>query len=130
MPTERSAALIESLWLALVGMGGVFASLALLAGLFAGLSALDRWLTRWRTRRAALPAAVPPAPALPGAAEAGVEQEEEELVAVLAAAASVALRRRVKVRSVQRVAPGSGNAWAAAGRLSIMASHAIDRRKG
>ncbi|MBK6846323.1 MAG: OadG family protein [Proteobacteria bacterium] len=127
MLTDRTDALIESMWLLLVGMGGVFAALLLFAGLFATLSALDRRLTRWRARRAAEPAAA----ANPGAQLGGDEpREAEELVAVLAAAASVALRRRVRVRTVQRLAPGTGNPWATAGRLTIMASHAMDRRKG
>ncbi|MBK8479936.1 MAG: OadG family protein [Proteobacteria bacterium] len=130
MLTDRTDALIESFWLLLVGMGGVFAALLLLATVFAALSALDRRLTRWRTRRAAeLAAAANPAAHL-GDREQPEDEEEEALIVVLAAAASVALQRRVTVRAVQLLGPSASNPWASAGRLTIMASRAINRRKG
>lgn len=60
---------------------------------------------------------------------AGQNSLDEETVAVLAAAATVALKRPVSVRRVRFLAPGAEPTWAVMGRLNIMASHAIVRRK-
>lgn len=131
MLTDRTDALIESFWLLLVGMGGVFAALLLLAAVFAALSALDRRLTRWRVRRAAARAAAAKPAERFGAREQPEEADDDEaLIVVLAAAASVALQRRVAVRAVQLLGPSTSNPWASAGRLTIMASRTISRRKG
>ncbi len=53
----------------------------------------------------------------------------DEVVAVLAAAAAVILGRPVSVRRVRFLMPAAEPAWAVTGRLNIMASHAISRRK-
>jgi sodium pump decarboxylase gamma subunit len=53
----------------------------------------------------------------------------DEVVAVLAAAATVMLKRQVSVRRVRFLVPAAEPAWAVTGRLNIMASHAISRRK-
>lgn len=53
----------------------------------------------------------------------------DEVIAVLAAAANVMLKRPVSVRRVRFLVPAPEPAWAVTGRLNIMASHAISRRK-
>jgi hypothetical protein len=53
----------------------------------------------------------------------------EETVAVIAAAASVMLMRHVRVRRVRFLSAAPEPTWAVMGRLNIMASHAISRRK-
>jgi sodium pump decarboxylase gamma subunit len=53
----------------------------------------------------------------------------DEIVAVLAAAAAATLRRPVSIRRVRFLKPSVEPAWAVTGRLNIMASHAISRRK-
>ena len=53
----------------------------------------------------------------------------DETVAVLAAAATIMLKRPVSVRRVRFLVPAAEPAWAVTGRLNIMASHAISRRK-
>jgi Na+-transporting methylmalonyl-CoA/oxaloacetate decarboxylase gamma subunit len=53
----------------------------------------------------------------------------DEIVAVLAAAATVMLRRPVSIRRIRFLKPDVEPAWAVTGRLNIMASHAISRRK-
>jgi hypothetical protein len=52
-----------------------------------------------------------------------------ETVAVLAAAATMMLKRPVSIRRVRFLKPSVEPAWAVTGRLNIMASHAISRRK-
>ncbi|MBL0175482.1 MAG: hypothetical protein IPP94_09510 [Ignavibacteria bacterium] len=56
-------------------------------------------------------------------------ETDEELIAVLAAAATVALRRAVTVKRVQFLSGDSGTLWSVTGRLNIMASHLITKRK-
>jgi Na+-transporting methylmalonyl-CoA/oxaloacetate decarboxylase gamma subunit len=53
----------------------------------------------------------------------------DEIVAVLAAAATVMLRRQILIRRIRFLKPDVEPAWAVTGRLNIMASHAISRRK-
>lgn len=53
----------------------------------------------------------------------------DETVAVLAAAATVMLKRPVSIRRVRFLTPAAEPTWAVVGRLNIMASHAISRRK-
>jgi hypothetical protein len=60
---------------------------------------------------------------------AGQNGLDEETVAVLAAAATETLKRPVSVRRVRFLTPGAEPTWAVVGRLNIMASHAIVRRK-
>jgi hypothetical protein len=56
-------------------------------------------------------------------------ETDDELVAILAAAATVALRRAVTVKRVQFLSGDSGTLWSVTGRLNIMASHLITKRK-
>jgi hypothetical protein len=53
----------------------------------------------------------------------------DEIVAVLAASATVMLKRPISIRRVRFLEPSAEPAWAVTGRLNIMASHAISRRK-
>jgi hypothetical protein len=53
----------------------------------------------------------------------------DEFIAVLAAAAAVMVNKQVSVRRVRFLTPSNEPAWAVTGRLNIMASHAIARRK-
>jgi hypothetical protein len=53
----------------------------------------------------------------------------DEVVVVLAAASAVMLKRQVSVRRVRFLVPAAEPVWAVMGRLNIMASHAISRRK-
>jgi hypothetical protein len=53
----------------------------------------------------------------------------EEVIAVLTAAAAAMLDDAVRVRRVRMFTGESGNAWTSVGRLNIMASHSLARRK-
>jgi hypothetical protein len=110
---------IESLLLLVVGMAGVMAALTFLAGMIWMFRAIDEWLNARRIR------------AYTTQVESGGVQEliNDELVAVLAAAAESALRKPVRVRRVQFLATATRDSWAATGRLNIMASHSIAKRK-
>lgn len=54
---------------------------------------------------------------------------DDETIAVIAAAAAMTLKRPVSIRRVRFLAPAAEPVWAVTGRLNIMASHAISRRK-
>jgi sodium pump decarboxylase gamma subunit len=111
--------MLESLLLLIVGMGGVFVSLALLAGMIRCFSYADEALNKRRINRYA--------------AQVEAHQVDEslndEIVAVIVAAASATLRKSVIIRRVRLFDNRSTDPWAVTGRLNIMASHAISRRK-
>lgn len=113
--------LLEASLILLVGMGVVLFSLLLFAGLIVGLRASDERFNLFRIRRyTARVEATPP------------QQQQDvndELVAVLTAAAAVAIRKPVRIRRMRFLESGTAGAWTSAGRLNIMASHAIPRRK-
>lgn len=112
-------ALLESLLLLIVGMGVVFASLLLFAGMIWLFKRVDEGINEWRIRRYAEKIAVLPA-----------ENElNDELVAVMAAACAATMKQKVRIRRIQFLGSESGPAWAVTGRLNIMASHLIARRK-
>ncbi len=54
---------------------------------------------------------------------------DEETIAVIAAAAVMSLEGTVRVRRVRLFSGESGGAWTSVGRLNIMASHTLARRK-
>ncbi len=112
--------LLESLILLVVGMGGVFAALLLLAGMIW----LLRWADEWLNQRRIL------AYAQKVETHAVDTDLNDEVIAVLAAAASSTLKKRVTVRRVRFLSPRSGSTWASSGRLNIMASHLIQRKGG
>jgi sodium pump decarboxylase gamma subunit len=57
------------------------------------------------------------------------DEVNDEVVAVIAAAATAAIKKRVTIKRITFLSPGPGQAWAVTGRLNIMASHAIAKRK-
>jgi sodium pump decarboxylase gamma subunit len=110
---------VESLLLLIVGMGGVFSALLLLAGMIWLFRAADEQLNRRRIRKYAKTVETAP----------GVEEINDEIVAVLSAAAVAALRKPIRIRRVRFLTAGGEGAWAVTGRLNVMASHQISRRK-
>jgi len=73
------------------------------------------------TRRAAAAAA--------GGAPAPVEAPDEELIAVLAAAAREALGAPVRLYQVHVHRGGSTERWSRAGRMDIMVSHRVEPKR-
>jgi len=86
-------------------------------GLLTGVVFLLRGLAV-REKRAAIRETVPAAPALP-----------DELVAVLAAAASEALGRPLRVHRVHVHREPATEAWSRAGRMDIMVSHRVEPKR-
>nr|VFJ54854.1 MAG: Oxaloacetate decarboxylase, gamma chain [Candidatus Kentron sp. DK]VFJ59677.1 MAG: Oxaloacetate decarboxylase, gamma chain [Candidatus Kentron sp. DK] len=101
-----SAELQQGLSLFVVGVGAVFAAL-IITGLMVSLIG---WLAR---DKPPVPAAASPKP-LPDVAYAGVDKH---VLVLLAAAATVAVKRPVRIRRVRFVSHRHASAgWAAAGR--------------
>lgn len=111
--------LLESLLLLLVGMASVLASLLLLAGMISGLKTLDERINRLRIRRYSEKIE----------SENKEDEVNDEFAAILAAAAMTTVRKPVLIRRVRFLEETQGGAWASTGRLSIMASHRIIKRK-
>ncbi|MBI5473035.1 MAG: OadG family protein [Ignavibacteriae bacterium] len=112
--------IFESLLLLVVGMSGVFASLLLLAGMIWLFRFADETLNKRRIQTYSKKVEL----------HEVVDEVNDEVVAVITAAVTAALRKPVVVRRVQFLNQKSGSAsWAVTGRVNIMASHAIAKRK-
>ena len=110
---------VETVLLLFVGMSVVLLSLSFLAGMIWVAKMLDERFNLFRIRKYS--------------EQVGKKQVEEEtndeIVAVLAAAATALLKRPVRIRRVQFLSSGTNPAWAVTGRLNIMASHALPKRR-
>jgi sodium pump decarboxylase gamma subunit len=111
--------LLEATLILAVGMLVVFLSLLLFAGLIVALRAADEQFNLFRIRRYTRRLAATPEP----------QEVHDELVAVLTAAVTVAMRRPVRIRRMRFLDGGAPGAWTSTGRLNIMASHHVPRRK-
>ncbi|MBP1655207.1 MAG: hypothetical protein H6Q28_1763 [Bacteroidetes bacterium] len=111
--------LLEATLILVVGMVVVFLSLLLFAGVIVALRASDERFNLFRIRR------------YTARVEATPEREDvnDELVAVITAAAAAAIRKPVRIRRMRFLESAPAGAWTSTGRLNIMASHAIPKRK-
>ncbi len=112
--------IIESFLLLIAGMVSVFSALLLLAGTIRLLEWTDRTLNTKRIKKYS------------EKVETHKVDDElnDEIVAVISAAVAAMLRPPVRIRQIRFLTEGaSDQSWAVTGRLNIMASHAIARRK-
>jgi len=111
--------IIEAVLLLVVGMSAVFSALLLLAGMIWLLEWADTRLNSLRIRKYA------------EKVESHKVDDEvnDEIVVVITAAVTTTLKQPVIVRKIRFLNSGPGPAWAVTGRLNIMASHAIAKRK-
>lgn len=111
-------ALTHGLTLTLIGMGVVFAVLALIAAIVALLRRVDgRWRRAEEGRRDAALGAPPRIDAL--------------TAVIIAAAVATYVAGRFRIRAVRRLnvnGPGQGSTWSAHGRAVLLGSHVIVRR--
>ena len=112
------APVTDTLLVVLVGMASVFASLSLLALLIWAVRSADEALNARRIRSYAATVS-----------ELPEEEINDELVAVVAAAMA-AIKQPLEVRRMRFLGPETGRTWAATGRLTIMGSHAVQRKRG
>jgi sodium pump decarboxylase gamma subunit len=111
--------IIEAVLLLVVGMSIVFSALVLLAGMIGFLEWADTRINSLKIRKYA------------ERVEAHQVDDDvnDEVVAVITAAITTTLKQPVVVRKIRFLSSGSEPAWAVTGRLNIMASHAIAKRK-
>ncbi len=109
--------LSESLLLLIVGIIGVFVSLSLLAAMIWLIKAADEKINALRILSDARKAEIQP------------EEIHDELIAVISAAAFSAIKKPVVIRKIRFLDNRSGDAWAVTGRLNVMASRPIRKRK-
>ena len=111
--------IVEAVLLMVAGMSAVFSALLLLAGMIRLLEWTDTRLNSLRIRKYA-----------EKLESHQIEDDvNDEVVAVITAAISTTLKQPVIVRKIRFLNSGPGPAWAVTGRLNIMASHAIAKRK-
>lgn len=112
--------IVESLLLLVAGMTSVFTALLLLAGMIRLLEWTDRTLNTKRIKKYS------------EKVETHKVDDElnDEIVAVISAAVAAMLRPPVRIRRIRFLTDAASDpAWAVTGRLNIMASHAIAKRK-
>ena len=109
--------LFEASLVLVVGMCGVFASLLLLAGMIGLFRWADELLNKRKIRSYAQKVETQKVPA----------DFNDEIVAVIAAAAEAVLKRPIIVRKMHFIEDAGDSSWAASGRSRIM-SHTIDRK--
>ena len=109
--------LIEALLVLVAGMSVVFVSLSALAGMIWFIKAADEKINALRIRWYSKKVAADP------------DEIHDELAAVISAAVFTVLRKPVIIRKIHFLDNRSGDAWAVTGRLNIMASRPIRKRK-
>lgn len=111
-----------ALQLTAVGMAVVFMGLLILVFVLILFQRLDQWITQRRSTPSpeGTVASNPIVAAEPTALLQGVRPET---IVVIAAAISVALSQRVRVKRVRYIGFASENVWARQGRVTIMGSH-------
>jgi sodium pump decarboxylase gamma subunit len=110
---------VQSLLLLVVGMAVTFVVLSLLAGMIWLFKAVDEKINRRRISRYA-----------ERVESHKIEDEvNDEVVAVISAAVAAIMKSSVTIRRIHFLQSPEPAAWASSGRLSIMASHAISKRK-
>jgi sodium pump decarboxylase gamma subunit len=110
---------VESLLLLVVGMAVTLTALSSLAGMIWAMKWADEKLNAHKIRTYAQKVETHQVD----------DEVNDEVVAVIAAAATAAMRKRVTIKRITFLSPAPGQAWAVTGRLNIMASHAIAKRK-
>lgn len=113
---------LESAGLMLTGMLIVLSALTLLALLIEVLSRYLRDPVPASSGESTVAAPLP-TPTLAAAPTA----DDDELLAVIAAAASLAVGRAVRVRTVQALTQAGDDMWTTAGRARVMGSHRLPR---
>lgn len=116
--------LVDAVTVTIVGMGIVVVSLVIMGEIFKLLGFL-------LIREAKPQPETESAPVAKSVAKSSAEskQEQARLIAVLSAAATVAVGKRVMVKRVTFINHNTISGWSEAGRLSIQTSHNI-RRNG
>jgi Na+-transporting methylmalonyl-CoA/oxaloacetate decarboxylase gamma subunit len=111
--------LVEGHLLPVVGVAVTLAAFSFLAGVIWTLTWSDDKLHARKIRPSVRKVETP---------QAG-DEVNDEVVAVIAAAATAVMRKRVTIKRITFLSPAPGQAWTVTGRLNIMASHAITKRK-
>jgi len=107
----EEASIGDGLALMVVGMFVVFLSLTILLGVIVTISRLT-------AEKPAPKAAAQPAPVIEGG-----EVDDPALIAVIAAAATAAMNKPIRIQRVSFLGQAQGQAWSQQGRRSIMTSH-------
>lgn len=111
--------LFESVLLLIVGMGGVLLSLSAFAVMIWLFKVLDEKFNAYRIRHYSETIEIKPAE----------DELNDELIAVIAAAATAVMKKPVVIKKIHFLNQAAGSSWAVTGRLNIMASHLISKRK-
>lgn len=109
--------LLEALLVLGVGLAGVFTCLSGLAFMIWLIKSVDETINNLRIRLYSKKLEVQP------------DTIHDELVAVITAAVYSTFKKQVTIRKIRFLDNRSGDAWAVTGRLNIMASRPIRKRK-
>lgn len=121
--------LLDSITVTVVGMGIVVMALLVMGEIFKLLGQLlaSPPPIEDKPRPSSIPT-VSPQDARPESRSVDSEPTDSQLIVILAAAATAALGRRVKVRRITFINHNTVSGWAEAGRIFIQTSHNIQRK--
>jgi sodium pump decarboxylase gamma subunit len=111
--------LVAALMILVVGLSATFLCLLFLSAMIWSFKSIDERLNMWRIQRYAQKVEGDP----------HSDGVRDEIVAVIAAAITAAVRRPIVIRRVRFLESDRTGSWAVTGRINVMASHAITRRK-
>ncbi len=111
--------IIESLLLLVVGMSSVIVVLLLFAFIIHAGKLIDEKINQIRISRYSRKIDSKPE----------TEEINDELIAVITAAVMTTYRKNIRVKKIRFLDHTSQHTWAVTGRLNVMASHLITKRK-
>lgn len=112
--------LIESFGMLLIGMGGVFASLAFFYAMIILMNRGNSWLNKRSASKKLNISQVE---------SSGSIQDEikPEILAVIAAAVYATLQEKVKIKTIKFLTQPDDTSWSRIGRLSLIESHIVKK---
>lgn len=119
--------LSEGFLVLVVGMGGVMISLLFFYFVIAFINKADAWFVNYQKEKAEKERLrnLPPQTQIANA-ESEME-DDEELLAVITAAAESMLSGRVLVKSLRFLRSSSSTTWATIGRMNLISSHDVQK---
>lgn len=111
--------ILEGFLVLFVGLGGVLLVLFIFYLIIEGVNKLESYLVE-RQKKNLEKAKV---------ANSKIQDEEEDLIAILTAAASVALSSRIIVKQIRFIKSQPVSPWATLGRINLISSHNIQKNQ-
>lgn len=112
--------ILEGFLVLIVGLTGVLLVLFLFYLIIEGMNKLEVFLVEKQKKNAEMAKA---------AKSISQAEDEDDLIAILTAAASVAFSSKIKVKQIRFIKSQPVSAWATLGRINLISSHNIQKNQ-